>query len=188
MVTGKDLATLLGVSPQAVSAATSRDGYCGEYDVAAWAVSGANGSVKGYDAPAHVLSELKGGDQLDQRPSPRGPLRAPLPLNGERSAPKMHYPAATNGTAAPPVVLVGAPHITVEAPVIPQIQMPHVTVEAPQITVEAPAFNLPAPVVNVQPADVRVHVDLGRFTPSLERIEQPLAVQKNPTVDDVLDV
>ena len=187
MVTGKDLATLLGVSPQAVSAATSRDGYCGEYDVADWAVSGPNGFVKGYEVPAHVLSELKAGDQADQPPSPRGPLRAPLPLNGERPVPKTRYPAPINGTAAPPGVLLGAPQINVEAPAIPQIQMPNVTVEAPQITVEAPAFNFPAPVVNVQPADVRVNVDLGPFTSSLERIEKQLAVRENPTVDDVAD-
>ncbi len=180
MVTGKHLATLLGVSPQAVSAATSRDGYCGEYDVADWAVSGPNGFVKGYEVPAHVLSELKAGDQVDQRPSPRGPLRAPLPWNGERPAPKRRYPAPINGTAAPPGVLPGAPQITEEAPAIPQLQMPHVTVEAPQITVEAPAFNFPAPVVNVQ-------VDLGRFTSRLERIEKQPAVRENPTVDDVAD-
>ncbi len=185
MVTGKDLATLLGVSPQAVSAATSRDGYCGEYDVADWAVSGPNGFVKGYEVPAHVLSELKAGDQVDQPPSPRGPLRAPLPLNGERPAPKTRYPAPINGTAAPPGVLLGAPQITVAAPAIPQIQLPHVTVEAPRITVEAPAFHLPAPVVNVQPAEVRVKVDLGPVTSRLEPIEK--AVRENPTVDDGAD-
>ena len=65
--------------------------------------------------------------------------------------------------------------------------MPHVTVEAPQINVEAPAFNFPAPVVNVQPAEVRVNVDLGPFTSSLEHIEKQLAVRENPTVDDVAD-
>jgi hypothetical protein len=59
MLSGADLADLLGVHPSSVTRAVQREGHAGGQPVYEWAVRGPGGRVEGYDVPRDVLADLR---------------------------------------------------------------------------------------------------------------------------------
>jgi hypothetical protein len=72
-VSGKKLATLLGVSTAAVSDAIKHDNHCGGQPICEWAEFYDSGRVKGYRVPNHLYDELTGKQQgSDQQQEDKG--------------------------------------------------------------------------------------------------------------------
>ena len=61
MISGKDFAQLLDVSPAALSQAARKGHRCSGHPVAQYAVQSPSGRVKGYEVPGKVLRQLGGG-------------------------------------------------------------------------------------------------------------------------------
>ncbi len=116
MISGKELALLLGVTPQALSAAVKRGHYCGEYDVSNWAVHSASGVVKGYQVPDSVMEEIASEKRPQGilRPNPPGSGRPP-PAQ-ELSAPAhVHSLLPPGQNYLEPVAALTMGHVTAKA-------------------------------------------------------------------------
>lgn len=139
MIAGKDLAPILGVTPQALSKAAKEGHYCADHDVSRWAVRSASGFVKGYDVPSRVLDDHVSGDGYDQVDQP--PPAPPSP--SER-------PSRARSNPDPPAVereIRFNPTINVDQPDPPEV---NVSVEPPQVDVHVPKQEPPQVSVNVE--------------------------------------
>jgi hypothetical protein len=66
MVNGKELAAVLGVTPQTLSGCAKDGHYCAGHDVSQWKVYSPSGFVKGYDVPPEVLRDARSNGQAVQ--------------------------------------------------------------------------------------------------------------------------